>query len=111
VAAAPEQAYELSAAEGRQAVDRRRQAGKKLALPVGRHRYVYPAWQFGPSGMLAGFVEVLAELRLADPWSQAAFFLGENTYLDGRRPLDVIRGGNVEAAQRAAWAMREQGAP
>lgn len=94
----------------RQAVDKRRRAGRLLALPIGFSRYAYPVWQFGPSGMLPGFEEVLAELSSVDPWTRAAFFLGENTYLDGERPLDEIRRGNVERVRRAAWAMGEQGA-
>jgi hypothetical protein len=94
----------------RQAVDKRRQKGRILALPVGDHRYVYPAWQFSQTGMLDGFEQVLAELSLPDPWTQAAFFLGENALLDGQRPLDELRRGNVESTCRAAWAMGEQGA-
>jgi hypothetical protein len=94
----------------RQAIDKRRRAGRLLALPVGQHRNVYPAWQFKQGGVLEGFEEVLAELSMPDPWTQAAFFLGENSSLNGQRPLDELRRGNIEAARRAAWAMGEQGA-
>jgi DNA-directed RNA polymerase specialized sigma24 family protein len=94
----------------RQAVDKRRRAGKLIALPFGHHRYEYPGWQFGASDVLNGIADVLAELPFDDPWSQAAFFLGENSCLDGERPLDVLRRGDVDVVRRAAWAMGEQGA-
>ncbi len=94
----------------RQAVDKRRRAGRLLALSLGRRGYVYPAWQFGPSGALPGFEEVLAEFQIRDSWTKAAFFLGENTYLDGETPLVELRRGNVAAVRRAASAFGEHGA-
>lgn len=95
----------------RQAVDKQRRAGRLLALPIGHHRYAYPAWQLDLSGMLPGLKEVLEELDTEDPWTRVAFFLGENSYLDGVRPLDELRRGNVHAVQRAAWFLGKNGAP
>lgn len=95
----------------RQAVDKRRRAGRMLALPIGNHRYAYPAWQFGQGGVLAGLRETLDELDAGDPWTRAAFFLGENAYLDGARPLDRLREGDIEPVRRAAWWYGKQGAP
>ena len=60
--------------------------------------------------MLPGLEDVLAELSLPDPWTQAAFFLSPNTYLGGQRPIDELRRGNLDEVRRAAWAMGEQGA-
>ena len=94
----------------RQAVDKRRRAGQLLALPIGRHRYAYPAWQFDPSGVLAGFEDVMDEFFAIGPWTRAAFFLGENTSLDGRRPLDELRHGNIDGVRRAAGALGQHGA-
>lgn len=93
----------------RQAVDKRRRSGQLLAVPIARHRYAYPAWQFTPSGTLPGLEDVLAAFSVDDPWTQAAFFLGANTTLNGERPLDVLRRGEVSAVRRAAWALGEQG--
>lgn len=95
----------------RQAVDKRRRQGHILALPIGQHRCAYPAWQFTESGMLPGFDNVLAELSLPDPWTQAAFFLSPNTYLSDQRPIDELRRGNLDGVRRAAWSMGEQGGP
>lgn len=94
----------------RQAVDKRRRAGHLLALPIGRHRYAYPAWQFDPSGVLAGFEDVMDEFFAIGPWTRAAFFLGANTSLDSRRPLDELRRGNIDDVRRAAGALGQHGA-
>jgi len=94
----------------RQAIDRRRRAGSLLALPVAAHRYGYPAWQFVDTRVLPGLEEVLPALNVRDPWTIAGWFLGENSLLDGERPLDVLRGGNVTSVRRAAALFGEQGA-
>lgn len=94
----------------RQAVDKRRRAGRLLALAVGRHGFAYPSWQFTAQGLLPGLEKVLEALRGHDPWMQLAFFVNGNARLEGRRPLDELRGGHVEAVLRAASAYAEQGA-
>lgn len=94
----------------RQAVDKRRRAGRLLALQTGRRGYAYPLWQFTADGVLAGFEETLAALRHHDPWTQAAFFLSGNLYLDGESPLSALRRGHVSAVRRAAQAHGEEGA-
>lgn len=92
-------------ASGR-AVDKRRRAGKLLAVPVGRG-YRYPAWQFderGRGGVVSGLEEVLESFGVEEPWMRASFFLRRN----GR--LDVLREGEMEAVKRAARAYGEHGA-
>lgn len=95
-----------------QAVDKRRRAGKLLALPVGR-AYLYPVWQFderGRGGVPPGLEEVLGSFGVEDPWMRAAFFLRQNGRLDDKRPLDALRDGEIEAVKRAARAYGEHGA-
>lgn len=92
----------------RQAVDKRRRARQLLALPMGKSRYLYPTWQFAEKGVLSGLEEVLQAFQDDAPWSQAAFFLGENTILGGKRPLDELRRGNVAEVRRAAALLGEQ---
>jgi hypothetical protein len=94
----------------RQAVDKRRRANRLLAFPVGQHRYAYPVWQFDTDGVLPGFEEVLAAFTIPGIWTRASFYLAENSYLDGARPLDELRRGNVDAVCRAAAMLGEQGA-
>jgi hypothetical protein len=94
----------------RQAVDKRRRVGRLIALHLGRRGYAYPAWQFDSRGVLPGLEAVLAELRVRDPWMQAAFFLSGDPRLDGAAPLDQLRRGNVEAVRRAASGYGEHSA-
>ncbi len=81
----------------RQGIDKRRRAGRLLAVTVGRRGYLYPAWQFTPSGVLPGLEEVLAALREHDPWMQLAFMVNPNAALGGRVPLVELRQGNLAA--------------
>jgi hypothetical protein len=94
----------------RQAVDKRRRAGKLIGLNTGRRGYAYPTWQFDQGGVLRGLEEVVASLNVHDPWMQAAFFLSGDPRLEGARPLDELRKGNVAAVMRAASGYGEHGA-
>ncbi|MDI3340090.1 MAG: hypothetical protein QJR03_06115 [Sphaerobacter sp.] len=96
----------------RQAVDKRRKAGRLIGLATGRRGYAYPLWQFDPErrGVLPGLEAVLAALRAHDPWMQVAFFLTPDVRLGGETPLAVLRRGDVAAVRRAAEAYGEQGA-
>lgn len=94
----------------RQAVDKRRKANKLIALAIGRHGYVYPAWQFSRTGTLPGLEDVLHALRRHDAWSQVIFMLSPNDRLDGSTPLEVLRQGRVEEVKNAATLFGEHGA-
>ncbi|MBI4493189.1 MAG: hypothetical protein HY690_10405 [Chloroflexi bacterium] len=94
----------------RQAVDKRRRAGRLLAFSTGRRGYVYPLWQFGPEGVLPGFGLVLADLAVCDPWMQAAFFLSGDARLGGMTPLEALRKGEVDDVRRAARGYGEHSA-
>jgi hypothetical protein len=108
----------LSAAEvgallgvSRQAVDKRRRAGQLLAVDLPRRGLLYPAWQFTEQGStLPGLGEVLAALREHDPWARARFFVTGNDRLEGRRPLDALRNGELEPVLAAAGEFGRHGA-
>lgn len=93
----------------RQAVDKRRQAGRLLGIRVGPHRYAYPSWQFFEDGVLPGLEDVLHDLRHHDPWMQLAFMVNGNLCLDGKVPLEELRRGRVATVRRAARLYGEQG--
>ena len=95
----------------RQAVDKRRRAGRLIGLRLGRHGYAYPAWQFETQGTLRGLERVLDELRDHDAWMQVAFMVNANSRLDGESPLAVLRKGNLEPVIQAARSYGTQGAP
>jgi hypothetical protein len=94
----------------RQAVDKRRLAGKLIALDVGRRGYLYPVWQLVPEGVLAGLDDTLDALKSHPALAKARFFLSESARLSGQRPLDLLRRGDVAPVVRAARAFAEQGA-
>lgn len=94
----------------RQSVDRRRRYNQLLAIPIGRHGYRYPAWQFTPTGTLPGWAQVLAVLRDRDAWAKMIFFLSPNDRLEHHTPLAVLRQGRTNDVVAAAEAYGEHGA-
>jgi hypothetical protein len=94
----------------RQGVDRRRRAGRLLALTVGRRGYRYPVWQFAERGTLPGIENTLTALDSFGEWSQVSWFINPNIDLDGRSPLSLLREGRVEPVVQAAHRYGEMGA-
>jgi hypothetical protein len=94
----------------RQAVDKRRQAGRLIAVSTGRRGYLYPSWQFTAQGVLPGLERVLSESSVKDPWMMMAFFLSGDARLEGRTPLEALRQDAVEAVTRAARGYGEHSA-
>jgi hypothetical protein len=95
----------------RQAVAKARAEGRLVGLPSGSGQYVYPSWQFGESGVLAGLREVRRALSGGgDPWTFTAFMVSPNARLDSETPLTSLRRGAVQDVIRAAEAYGEHGA-
>lgn len=94
----------------RQAVHQRRKRGNLLAVETGRHGYRYPAWQFAEGGTIDGLERALDALEDHDPWMTLRFFLGADPRLDGDRPLDRLRAGDVDAVLEAADRYGHHGA-
>jgi len=94
----------------RQAVEKRRQAGKLLALTIGRHGYRYPIWQFNQSGTLPGLEQVLGVLSSHDQWMQTAFFVSESPRLSKRTPIEMLEAGEIDQVLNAASVYGEHGA-
>jgi hypothetical protein len=93
----------------RQAVDKRRLAGTLLAVTVGKRGYRYPAWQFSGKDVLRGLPQVLTALHV-QPWTQLSWLLSGDPQLEGKRPFDLLRQGEVERVVRAASTYGVQGA-
>ncbi len=93
----------------RQAVDKRRKAGRLLGLPVGRRGYAYPVWQFSREGVVPGLEEALQALKGHDPWMKTVFLLNRNTRLGGDSPLQALRKGRVDDVCQAARTFGEHG--
>lgn len=96
----------------RQAVDLRRANGKLLAIDLGTRKNLYPRWQFTDEGILAGLEETLAVLSTGkhSPWACLRFFLSGNLRLDGDRPLDRLRRGELAPVLVAAKMFDTHGA-
>lgn len=77
----------------RQAVDKRRRAGRLLAVEVGARGLRYPAWQVQDGKVLAGLEEVLAALTVESPIMRIQWFVAPNEHLGGKSVLDVLRSG------------------
>jgi len=79
----------------RQAVDKRRQAGKLIAIPQGQRGFGYPVCQFDLKGSLLGLDKMLACLDGRDGWTQLTFLLSPHSTPDNRSPLHLMRQGLV----------------
>lgn len=94
----------------RQAVEKRRKAGRLIGISLGRRGFGYPAWQFSERGTLPGLEAVLDALKPHDAWTKLVFFSSENAATGGQKPIDALRSGHVEKVIAAARAYGEQGA-
>jgi hypothetical protein len=77
-----------------------------VAVKTDAETWMYPVWQFArkPKRVMLGIRDCLAELDSDDDCQTAAFFLSDMARLAGKRPLDCLRAGKIEAAIRAARA-------
>jgi hypothetical protein len=94
------------------AVLKRLEAGRLLAWREERLQAArFPRWQFDERGqVLTGLPDVLECLHQderLDAWAKILFFLQTKSELGGKRPLDLLREGQVTEACRAAQAYAE----
>ena len=84
----------------REALNKRRQAGRALGLEVAKRGVRYPRWQF-EDRVQASVADVLAALSHLDAWGHYLFFTRREPLL-GETPLEVIRRGDGAEALRVA---------
>jgi hypothetical protein len=95
----------------RQAVGKRRRAGKLVAVQTGRRGYEYPACQFEDTGAIENLEKVLGAFADdTDAWMQLAFLINPNESLGGESPLDLLRRGETDTVVQAARTHGEHGA-
>jgi hypothetical protein len=80
----------------RQAVDKRRKAGKLIAVSFGAD-FAYPACQFTADGILTGIDRALEAMAVSDAWMRLEWLLTEDEALGGLSPLEALKAGSVEA--------------
>lgn len=106
-----EQVRTLMQGVSRQAVDKRVQEGSLLAVPGPSNRRSYPTLQFKPDGTIVeGLKAVCAALPTDNPWTILNFLAHPDDRLQGRKPIDVLKAGNVELVVEAARRWGRQGA-
>lgn len=87
----------------RQAIDKRVSDGSLLAVPGPNGRRRFPAIQFKDDGSLVpGLKAVQSALGYSSPWSVLNFLINGHDLLDGDRPIDLMRLGEVERVEQAA---------
>jgi nucleoid DNA-binding protein len=94
----------------RQAIDKKVQDGALLAIPGPHGRRRYPTVQFTKDGTVPGLQNVLKSLPSANGWFRLNFLVTPDSHLAGRRPIDVLKEGNIESVLTAAKAIGVQGA-
>src|SRR5215471_1351983 len=95
----------------RQAIDKRLQEGRLLAVPGPSNHRSFPTLQFNADGTVVEGLKSVREALLTDnPWTILNFLAQPDDRLDGRKPIDLLREGNVDLVVEAARRMAQQGA-
>jgi hypothetical protein len=93
------------------AVLKRYQKGQLIGWrEAGQGAVRFPVWQFKDHNVLPGLPEVLeifASADWLDDWTRVLFFLGARRSLDGRRPLDLLREGQIAKVRSLAEGVLE----
>jgi hypothetical protein len=85
--------------------------GKLLAIPGPNNRRRYPTVQFNPDGVVVdGLREVRDALPSRSPWMMLNFLVNPDARLQQRRPIDLLKAGEVGSVIEAAKRLGEQGA-
>jgi hypothetical protein len=72
-------------------------------------KYLYPMFQVSEHLFLPGITETLASFDVCDPWMRVNFMLTGDARLEGARPIDRLRNGDVEDVLRAARGFGKHG--
>jgi hypothetical protein len=91
----------------RQAIEKRVREGSILAVPGPSNRRRYPAIQFMPDGSVAkGLRAVREALPSHNPWLVLNFLVNPDPRLNRRRPIDLLRAGEVAGGRVGAAGRR-----
>ncbi|PKR87926.1 hypothetical protein CXZ10_17530 [Pleomorphomonas diazotrophica] len=94
----------------RQAVNKKVQDGHLLAVPGPGDDHRYPTAQFLSDGRpVPGLKAVQDALPTRSPWAVFNFMIQPDALLDGRKPIDVLKEGNVDLVVEAARRYGEMG--
>jgi hypothetical protein len=106
-----EQVRELMHGVSRQSIDKRVREGSLLAVPGPSNKRYYPAAQFTAAGTVVnGLRAVQKALPTANSWTVLNFLIHPDPRLNGRRPIDLLKAGNLDLVVEAAQHMGDHGA-
>jgi hypothetical protein len=106
-----EQVRVLMRGVSRQAIDKRVQEGSLLTVPGPSNRRSYPTLQFNQDGTVVDGLRAVCEaLPTTNPWMIVNFLAQPDDRLNGRKPIDVLKEGNVDLVVEAARRIGHQGA-
>lgn len=95
----------------RQRIDRRVREGSLLAVSGPSNRRRYPTVQFAHDGaVVEGLKEVQDALPTRNAWSVLNFLVNPESRLGGRKPIDLLKAGEIESVVEAARRIGQQGA-
>lgn len=78
-----------------------RRSNKIIFLDDG-NSYVYPKCQFDRDKIIDGIDRVIAQLPIQEGWTQLIFLESGDPTLDGNKPIDRLRKGDISAVVVAA---------
>jgi len=104
-----EEVQKLLNGVSRQALERRVKDGSLLAVPGPSNRRRYPAIQFTRDGVVPGLKKVQETLPTRNPWAVLNFLVRADDRLGGRKPIELLRNGDVDLVVSAARGMGMQG--
>ncbi|WP_245466706.1 hypothetical protein [Mesorhizobium sp. M1A.F.Ca.IN.022.07.1.1] len=95
----------------RQAIDKRVQDGSLLAVPGPSNRRSYPTLQFNRDGTVVPGLKVVREaLQSSNSWAVLNFLAHPDVRLGNRKPIDLLKSGQLNLVLEAARRHGEQGA-
>jgi hypothetical protein len=94
----------------RQMVDRKVREGSLLAVPGPSNRRAYPTMQFTSDGtVVPGLKAVQDALPTDNPWAVLNFLVRPDPRLNGRKPIDLLKAGEIDLVVDAAQRVGQQG--
>jgi hypothetical protein len=105
----PEEVQKLLNGVSRQALEKRVKDGSLLAVPGPSNRRRYPAIQFTRDGVVPGLKKVQETLPTRNPWAVLNFLVRADDRLGGRKPIELLRNGDIDLVVSAARGMGVQG--
>jgi hypothetical protein len=94
----------------RQMVDRKVREGSLLAVPGPSNRRAYPTVQFTSDGtVVPGLRTVQDALPTDNPWAVLNFLVRPDPRLNGRKPIDLLKAGEIDLVVDAARQVGQQG--